>query len=63
MERPIASKNLDVPETSRGQIIEGTKGSAGDLKPDPLLSVVCPREAHGEQQRPAIDLMAASTSP
>jgi hypothetical protein len=38
----IASKNLDVSETSHDSITQVAKGSAGDLTPKPLLSVVCP---------------------
>jgi hypothetical protein len=51
MAHPIASKNLDIPETSRDSIIQETKGSAGDLTPEPLLSVVSPDIAHHEKQR------------
>jgi hypothetical protein len=38
----FASKNLDVPETSHDSITQAAKGSAGDLTPEPLLSVVSP---------------------
>src|SRR5262245_39373265 len=51
MAHPIASKNLDVLETSRGQKIKGSKGSEADLTHDPYLSVVCPTEAPGQKQR------------
>ena len=51
MASPIATKNLDVLETSRDSINQGTQGSAGDSSPVSLLSVVCPREAPGEEQR------------
>jgi hypothetical protein len=47
----IASKNLDVPETSHDSITQAAKGSAGDLTPEPLLSVVCPDTAHSEKRR------------
>jgi hypothetical protein len=48
---PFASKNLDVPETSHDSVTQAAKGSAGDLTPEPLLSVVSPDTAHGEKQR------------
>ena len=47
----FASKNLDVPETSHDSVTQAAKGSAGDLTPEPLLSVVCPDTAPGEEQR------------
>ena len=47
----IASKNLDVPETSHDSVTQGAKGSAGDLTPERLLSVVCPDAAYREKQR------------
>ena len=47
----FASKNLDVPETSRDSNFPSAKGSAGDLAPKPLLSVVCPHTAHDEKQQ------------
>ena len=47
----VASKNSDVPETSHDSVTQGAKGSAGDLTPEPLLSVVCPDAAHTESQR------------
>jgi hypothetical protein len=47
----VASKNLDVPGTSHDSVTQGAKGSAGDLTPEPLLSVVSPDAAHGEKQR------------
>src|SRR6478672_614520 len=47
----FASKNLDVPETSHDSVTQAAKGSAGDLTPEPLLSVVSPDAAHGEKQR------------
>ena len=47
----FASKNLDVPETSHDSISQAAKGSAGDLTPEPLLSVVCPHAAQHEKQR------------
>jgi hypothetical protein len=47
----FASKNLDVPETSHDSISQGSKGLAGDLTPETLLSVVCPNAAHGKTQR------------
>ena len=47
----IASKNLDVPETSHDLVTQAAKGSAGDLTPEPLLSVVCPDTAPSEEQR------------
>ena len=43
----FASKNLDVPETSHDPVTQAAKGSAGDLTPEPLLSVVCPDTATG----------------
>ena len=43
----FASKNLDVPETSHDSVTQAAKGSAGDLTPEPLLSVVCPDTAPG----------------
>jgi hypothetical protein len=46
----FASKNLDVPETSHDSVTQATKGSAGDLMPEPLLSVVCPNAAPSEAQ-------------
>src|SRR5262249_483914 len=51
MASPIATKNLDVLETSRDSINQGTQGSAGDSSPVSLLSVVCPCEAPGQEQR------------
>ena len=51
MAHPIASKNLDVPETSRDSVTQAAKGSAGDLTPEPLSSVVSPGTAHHEKQR------------
>ena len=47
----FASKNLDVPETSHDSVSQADKGSAGDLTPEPLLSVVCPHTAPSEEQR------------
>ena len=47
----FASKNLDVPETSHDSVTHASKGSAGDLTPEPLLSVVCPDAAHSEKQQ------------
>jgi hypothetical protein len=47
----VASKNLDVPETSHDSVTQVAKGSAGDLTPEPLLSVVCPDEAPSDKQR------------
>ena len=47
----IASKNLDVPETSHDSITQAANGSAGDLTPEPLLSVVSPDAAPNEKQR------------
>ena len=47
----FASKNLDVPETSHDSVSQAPKGSAGDLTPEPLLSVVCPDTAQDEKQR------------
>jgi len=47
----VASKNLDVPETSHDPIPQTTKGSAGDSPSVPLLSVVSPDVGHGEQRR------------
>ena len=47
----FASKNLDVPETSHDSISQAAKGPAGDLTPEPLLSVVCPDTAQEEKQR------------
>ena len=44
----IASKNLDVLETSHDPVTQAAKGSAGDLTPEPLLSVVCPDTAPGQ---------------
>ena len=46
----FASKNLDVPETSHDSMSQDAKGSAGDLTPEPLLSVVCPDAAQDEKQ-------------
>ena len=46
----FASKNLDVPETSHNSIYQAAKGSAGDLTPETLLSVVCPNTAPCEKQ-------------
>src|SRR5262245_40515352 len=51
MARPTEFKNLDVPGTSRDRIIQETKGSAGDSRSIPLLSVVCPSRLQGEKQR------------
>jgi hypothetical protein len=48
---PIASENLDVPETSHDQTSEAVKGSADALAPNPLLSVVCRRKAQDREQR------------
>jgi hypothetical protein len=45
----FASKNLDVPETSHDSVTQAAKGSAGDLTPEPLLSVVSPDAAHREK--------------
>ena len=45
----VASKNLDVPETSHDSVSQAAKGSAGDLTPEPLLSVVCPDIAQRER--------------
>jgi hypothetical protein len=47
----VASKNLDVPETSHDSVSQAAKGAAGDLTPEPLLSVVCPDAAHNEKRR------------
>jgi hypothetical protein len=47
----FASKNLDVPETSHDSFTQAAKGSAGDLTPEPLLSVVCPFPAPRREQR------------
>ena len=47
----FASKNLDVPETSHDSVTQAAKGTAGDLSPAPLLSVVCPDAAHTKKQR------------
>ena len=47
----VASKNLDVPETSHDSITQAAKGSAGDLTPETLLSVVYPDTAPGDKQR------------
>src|SRR4051812_43844574 len=49
--KQIASKNLDVPETSHDPVTQATKGSAGDLTPEPLLSVVCPFPAQPARQQ------------
>jgi hypothetical protein len=52
----VASKNLDVPETSQDSVSQAAKGAAGDLTPEPLLSVVCPdtapRDGHQHRYRP-----------
>jgi hypothetical protein len=58
----FASKNLDVPETSHDSISQAAKRSAGDLTPEPLLSVVCPDAAHGEKQGRSYRAMAANIS-
>lgn len=47
----FTSKNLDVPGTSHDSVTQARKGSAGDLTPEPLLSVVCPDTAQDEKQR------------
>jgi hypothetical protein len=47
----LASKNLDVPETSHDPVTHAAKGSAGDLTLEPLLSVVCPFPAQPNRQR------------
>ena len=47
----FASKNLDVPETSRDSVTQAAKGIAGDLTPELHLSVVSSDTAHGEKQR------------
>ena len=47
----FASKNLDVPETSHDSISQAAQGSAGDLTPEPLLSVVCPDAPHSGKPR------------
>jgi hypothetical protein len=47
----FASKNLDVPETFHDPVSPAAKGAAGDLTPEPLLSVVCPDAAPGDKQR------------
>ena len=47
----IAAKNLDVPVTSHDSVAQAAKGLAGDLTPEPLLSVVCPHTAPTEIQR------------
>ena len=47
----LASKNLDVPETSHDPVTQAAKGSAGDLTLEPLLSVVCPFPAQPNKQR------------
>jgi hypothetical protein len=47
----VASENLDVPDTSHDSVPQAAKGSAGDLTPEPLLSVVSPHAAQGEDQR------------
>ena len=47
----FASKNLDVPETSHDAVTEGAEGVAGNITPEPLLSVVCPDTARSEKQR------------
>ena len=44
-------KNLDVVRTSRDQESLEPKGPAGELAPDPLLSVVCPFPAQPNRQR------------
>ena len=59
----IRIENLDVPETSHDLISQAAKGPAGDLTPEPLLSVVCPDTAHKRSSDATIVLMAASTSP
>ena len=49
----FASKNLDVPETSHDAVTEAAEGVAGNITPEPLLSVVCSREAQDrEKQKP-----------
>ena len=47
----LASKNLDVPETSHDPVTQAAQGSAGDLTLEPLLSVVCPFPAQPNRQR------------
>src|SRR5262245_12718432 len=44
-------ENLDVVRTSRDQEKLGPKGSAGESRPDPHLSVVCPFPAQPSRQR------------
>ena len=47
----LASKNLDVPETSHDPVTQAAKGSAGDSTLEPFLSVVCPFPAQPNRQR------------
>jgi len=46
----VASTNLDVPETSQDSVTQAGKGSASDLSPELLLSVVCPDAVQDEKQ-------------
>ena len=46
-----AAENLDVRETSHDPVSQAAKGSAGDMTPGPLLSVVCPDTAPRNKQR------------
>ena len=43
---------LDVSETSHDQVVQAAKGSAGDLAPDTLLSVVGPDKRRRRSYRP-----------
>jgi hypothetical protein len=47
----FASKNLDVAGSSHDSVTQAAKGSAGDLTPEPLLSVVYSDAARGEKQQ------------
>jgi hypothetical protein len=49
--RLITSENLDVPETSRNQLIEAAKGSAALSTPEVLLSVVCSSKQQRDKPR------------